>query len=226
MSTSDHFDADEVIDEEYRQILARRIKALADTPVDPFRHGTLERQALDDAMKPDGNDERGRDAHLCERNLVGLALSGGGIRSATFGLGVIQGLADLGLLKFCDYLSTVSGGGYIGSWLTAWIKREGDLNNVVKQLRPLRTDQAEAQRGFQSLRTFIPPGTIQENEPEAICHLREYSNYLSPRLSLFSKDSWTLVAVYLRNLLANQLALLPALLVLLLIVKGATVSLS
>jgi len=222
MSTGDHFNADEVIDEEYRQILARRIKALADTPVDPFRHGTPERKALDDALKPDGNDERGRDAHLCERNLVGLALSGGGIRSATFGLGVIQGLADLGLLKFCDYLSTVSGGGYIGSWLTAWIKREGDLNNVVEQLRPLRTDQAEAQRGFQSLRTFIPPGTIQENEPETICHLREYSNYLSPRLSVFSSDSWTLVTIYLRNLLANLLALLPALLFLLLLVRAFT----
>jgi hypothetical protein len=56
-----------------------------------------------------------------EMELVGLALSGGGIRSATFNLGVLQGLASLGLLKRFDYLSTVSGGGYIGSWLAAWI---------------------------------------------------------------------------------------------------------
>ena len=47
--------------------------------------------------------------------LVGLALSGGGVRSATFNLGILQALADCDLLKWVDYLSTVSGGGYIGS---------------------------------------------------------------------------------------------------------------
>ncbi len=49
--------------------------------------------------------------------LAGLAFSGGGIRSATFNLGVLQALAELGLLHRFDYLSTVSGGGYIGFWL-------------------------------------------------------------------------------------------------------------
>jgi len=49
---------------------------------------------------------------------VGLALSGGGIRSATFNLGLLQSLFGSGLLKYVDYLSTVSGGGYIGSYLT------------------------------------------------------------------------------------------------------------
>src|SRR4051794_34503351 len=49
-------------------------------------------------------------------NLIGLAFSGGGIRSATFNLGVLQALAAHGLLPACDYLSTVSGGGYVGSW--------------------------------------------------------------------------------------------------------------
>src|SRR5579864_9216333 len=52
-----------------------------------------------------------------------LCISGGGIRSATFALGALQGLADLGILENFDYLSTVSGGGYIGSWLTAWKQR-------------------------------------------------------------------------------------------------------
>jgi predicted acylesterase/phospholipase RssA len=48
---------------------------------------------------------------------VGLALSGGGIRSATFSLGVLQALAKKGRLRHIDYLSTVSGGGYTGSFL-------------------------------------------------------------------------------------------------------------
>src|SRR5260370_33722205 len=53
-------------------------------------------------------------------DLAALCLSGGGIRSATFALGVLQGLARFGLLGQFHYLSTVSGGGYIGSWLSAW----------------------------------------------------------------------------------------------------------
>ena len=51
--------------------------------------------------------------------LVGLALSGGGIRSATFCLGVLQCLARHGILKSVDYLSTVSGGGFIGACLSS-----------------------------------------------------------------------------------------------------------
>lgn len=57
--------------------------------------------------------------------LVGLALSGGGLRSAAFGLGVLQTLARLGFLDRVDYFSTVSGGGYIGGWLHATLARGG-----------------------------------------------------------------------------------------------------
>src|SRR5437667_7130161 len=64
------------------------------------------------------------DARLRDKR-VGLAFSGGGIRSATFHLGVLQMLAEYGLLRQFDYLSTVSGGGYIGSWLARWIQQEG-----------------------------------------------------------------------------------------------------
>ena len=65
-----------------------------------------------------------------------LCISGGGIRSATFSLGVIQGLAERGLLRQFDYLSTVSGGGYIGSWLSAWVHRAGGIEAVEPQLHP------------------------------------------------------------------------------------------
>lgn len=56
--------------------------------------------------------------------LVGLALSGGGIRSACFGLGVMQGLDERAAFRRIDYLSTVSGGGYVGAALT-WFTRHG-----------------------------------------------------------------------------------------------------
>src|SRR5262249_19553194 len=79
------------------------------------------------ANPPAGAEERRnqvRDKAL-KMDLAGLAFPGGGIRSATFNLGVLQGLASLRLLRLFDYLSTVSGGGFIGGWLAAWIKREG-----------------------------------------------------------------------------------------------------
>lgn len=141
-----------------------------------------------------------------DADLVGLAFSGGGIRSATFNLGVIQGLADSGLLSRFDYLSTVSGGGYIGSWLAAWIKREGDVKNVEIQLNSCRTMQAQAHR------QGVPQGQVLEAEPEPIHHLRAFSNYLTPVRGLFSVDGWVLGSIYVRNLLLNLLVIVPFLL--------------
>jgi hypothetical protein len=63
-----------------------------------------------------------------------LCLSGGGIRSASSALGVLQALARHGLLKQFHYLSTVSGGGYIGSWLSAWRHHEHDDDAVFTRL--------------------------------------------------------------------------------------------
>jgi len=67
--------------------------------------------------------------------LSGIALSGGGsIRSASFGLGVMQALyagydeQSKELLRKFDYLSTVSGGGYIGTSLTWFSYRDMKAN--------------------------------------------------------------------------------------------------
>src|SRR5215831_6247135 len=126
-----------------------------------------------------------------------LCISGGGIRSATFALGAIQGLAEKGVLGSFDYLSTVSGGGYIGSWLTAWKQRQGGLEKILPALQPAAP---------------FPPQT----EPDPLQHLREYNNYLSPRLGLFSADTWTLAATVGRNMLLNWLVLIPLLMFVLL----------
>src|SRR5437879_6380345 len=56
------------------------------------------------------------------RNRVGLAFSGGGIRSACFNLGILQALDEKGLLGRVDYPSTVSGGSYVGSWLLSCLR--------------------------------------------------------------------------------------------------------
>lgn len=67
--------------------------------------------------------------------VVGVALSGGGIRSATFCLGVFQALAQVGGLAGIDYISTVSGGGYFGSFLgRLYQRREIENGEQVRSL--------------------------------------------------------------------------------------------
>ena len=132
--------------------------------------------------------------HALPEKRAALCLSGGGIRSATFALGVLQGLARAGLLTQFHYLSTVSGGGYIGAWLSAWIHRTGnDVEKVAGELASLRP------------REKLAP------EPEPIGHLREFSNYLSPRAGLMSTDAWTLLGTILRNMILIWLVLVPLL---------------
>ena len=122
-----------------------------------------------------------------------LCLSGGGIRSAAFALGVIEGLAKRNVLTAFDYLSTVSGGGFAGGWLSAWLchaAASGGREAVFRQL---------SGAGLEEGRTEASPVT----------HMRAYSRYMSPELGALSADSWTLVATMLRNVFLNWMALLP-----------------
>ncbi|HEY6970531.1 MAG TPA: patatin-like phospholipase family protein, partial [Candidatus Angelobacter sp.] len=131
-----------------------------------------------------------------------LCISGGGIRSATFALGALQGFADLGILQHFDYLSTVSGGGYIGSWLTGWKQRWGGL---TKKHSWGKTETSVVTE-MESSAPQVP-----EDEIDPIQHLREYNNYLSPKLGLFSADTWTLAATVARNMFLNWLVFIPLL---------------
>ena len=79
-----------------------------------------------------------------KENLVGLAFSGGGIRSATFGLGVLEGLKRLNLLKGIHYLSTVSGGGYVGAWLSANCQRAAEAGSNWLQGPPDKDARAKS----------------------------------------------------------------------------------
>jgi hypothetical protein len=136
-----------------------------------------------------------RRVHSLPDGQSALCFSGGGIRSGTFALGVLQGLARHGLLDKFDYLSTVSGGGYIGGWLTAWIHRHPEgLEGVIKELNGEKRDSR------------LQP------EPAPLRHLRDYSSFLTPRTGLLSADTWTFVTIYVRNLLLNWSAMIPLLL--------------
>ena len=127
--------------------------------------------------------------------LVGLAVSGGGIRSATFTLGILQALCARGLITAVDYLSTVSGGGYIGAWLESLLQKEAE--NTGQDMLP------DVQRGL----TPGAAGRDGEPEPGAVRFLRDYSNYLTPQAGMFSADTWTMAMIWLRNTVLNMIVI-------------------
>lgn len=131
--------------------------------------------------------------------LLGVAFSGGGIRSATFNLGIVQGLAKSGLLPRVDYLSTVSGGGFVGTWLHGVIKRHAGGDPRRPDLKSLLTRPES-----------VPHG---EAADDPIVFLRNYSSYLAPDMGLFSADFWVMVAIWFRNMMLNLLVLIPFLVV-------------
>jgi hypothetical protein len=151
---------------------------------------------------PADPDERLRLVYqrIHERGPSALCLSGGGIRSATFALGVLQGLAHVGVLGHIDYLSTVSGGGYTGGWFTAWLKREGRAGRagVLATLDPAAALHRAA------------CGTVAD-DVSPVERVRRTCRYLALRGGIVSADVWTLVTTMARNLLLNWLVILPLL---------------
>jgi hypothetical protein len=168
-----------------------------------------------------GRIERRRTALALEAGAPrrALALSGGGIRSATFALGVLQALARKpltttqpandrrSLLYGFDYLSTVSGGGYIGSFFASLFV-PGRLDGATpappgaaaQTAVPAATATTaaaapavaqasiEAARRAYDVMAYEPPGRIRAGEDYAtgdlgrgpLAWLRENGRYLTP----------------------------------------------
>ncbi|RMD96580.1 MAG: hypothetical protein D6814_11125 [Calditrichaeota bacterium] len=153
----------EVFPAEINEIKSRRQKVLGQV-----------HEKLDKATSPNTN-----------LGLVGLAFSGGGIRSATFNLGVSQAMVKYGVFKYVDYLSTVSGGGFIGSCLSS----------------VLNTPYTGPD--FKNFPFHHEPGV---EEPLAFRYLRNNSNYLAPGGML---DKLRIPALLIRGILINLLVFLP-----------------
>ena len=110
------------------------------------------------------------------RNAVGLALSGGGIRSATFCLGATQVLAARDLLKDVDFLSTVSGGGYVGCFLTTRLQQQDSYRDVANPYGP---------------------------DSAAVRYLRQHAKYLTA-INLWER--WSMVISTVAGMLLNWTA--------------------
>jgi hypothetical protein len=117
---------------------------------------------------------------------TGIALSGGGIRSASFALGALQAFHQHSGIEGIDYLSTVSGGGYIGCSLTAAMqKTKGEFPFAIRD------------------------GSKAYADTDSVHHIRDFSNYLIPH---GAEDIVTALTLIGRGLVANILIILPVLL--------------
>ena len=133
---------------------------------------------------------------------AGLALSGGGIRSASYALGVLQALAHAKWLPRFDYLSTVSGGGYIGSSLTyllhrkwEWASGSGDAKRS-----DVSFDVSRNNFPYQSfpMVSVAPPADKEAARVKGrlLRILRQNATYLTPGRSI---SLLSLIGVVLRN---------------------------
>ena len=141
-------------------------------------------------------------------NKIGFGLSGGGIRSATFCLGIFQGLAKQELpqpqsnpalktlLSKIDFLSTVSGGGFFGSFYGRLFTRKQVANFAdVAEILTARA-ASEEERGDPKLKK-LPKGKVFR-------WLRENGRYLAPN---GAGDLLIAGAAVIRNLAAVQIVL-------------------
>lgn len=118
----------------------------------------------------------------------GLSFSGGGIRSATFNLGILQAFHKIDVLKKFDYLSTVSGGGFIGSSFTWFTLQNPDIF-------PFGSDRSDHNQ---------TGGLV-------LAWLRAYGNYLTPDRSM---NGWAFMSACLTAILVNLAIVVPILLAL------------
>ena len=144
---------------------------------------------------------------------VGLALSGGGVRSASFAIGVLQALHGEGRLNQIDYLSTVSGGGYAGALLTWFnhvqrVAKKSPLFPLGQKYRAARANATEGKSDRDRKGA--------EADADMLSYIRQHGRYLTPArhlnltalLASVLRNVVVCFSVYFAGLLALDLTLL------------------
>lgn len=150
-------------------------------------------------------------------NLSGLCISGGGVRSATLGLGMFQAFIKANKLRYFDYLSTVSGGGYIGACLTSLLsaepeRRDKSWNNEGKE--PISNHNTKFDVANVGLEEHNSPFTQEPYEypnledgkmttKHQLIHLRQHGEYLTPHKSIKDWDVHRLLGALFGGIVAN-----------------------
>lgn len=150
---------------------------------------------------------------------TGLCISGGGIRSATLGLGMMQALMKKDVFKRFDYMSTVSGGGYIGSCLTSLLSHLYLPEDKTNPTSP--TMQGQIEIGVTPDHSpFVRLHEHDDYEPAAktrmgvrhqLHHLRSHGDYLVPIKRLLSRDIQRAVGTVAVGIVHNWTLMLLAL---------------
>ena len=130
-----------------------------------------------------------------QQTVSGLAISGGGIRSASFGLGVMQSLVANNQLSKMDYMSTVSGGGYLGSALTWALKQGGKDAGTKPENFPLGKRVKHKVKD-----SVLKDNTEDESDNKLLDFIRQHASYLAPTSSL---DMVSFVGVVVRSMIMS-----------------------
>ncbi|HSF83252.1 MAG TPA: hypothetical protein VLA49_18580 [Anaerolineales bacterium] len=242
-------DFNDVKDKENEVLAGRRAKAAKEfevASVNKQSKGTGERAALSPAQKKyqDTLAEKPEGQH---RGTVGMAFSGGGIRSASFNFGLVQGLARYGVLPWVDYMSSVSGGGFTAGCLTTLLSFDKKDEKDRREYFHFNTqwDYFPLNPGLQA---FDAQGAAHEREatPEErrlkvgpplkrsgintrntqLTYLRNKSNYLIPRMGWLNRDFIRGIGAVLIRMSYTVFVFLVALLALSAVVYGLTAALT
>lgn len=148
-----------------------------------------EQRYIANRRKEAGIQEHEPDSEKPVEQLFGIALSGGGIRSATFSLGILQELARARVLRLADYLCTVSGGGYLGACLSSLMSKATDLGG--KSWRDTN-------------KTFDVEDNFPLHDVDQIHHLRKHGDFLILRKGLIRRDVLRAIGTILIGLLCTM----------------------
>lgn len=144
-------------------------------------------------------------AEVEKDDLWGLCISGGGIRSATLGLGMIQAFIKRNVFRRFDYLSTVSGGGYIGACLSSLLT--GDKRDSTQGGKTMGVNPGNSP--FVGLgeedTAYKPARDTKLNVMHQLHHLRTHGEYLTPQTKLTSRDVKRAVGAVTSGILHNFL---------------------
>lgn len=174
--------------------------------IDPSRKITCEIERAESSFIAKRRAAMGAETGEAVENAVGLALSGGGIRSATFCLGVVQTLHRHGIFNQVDYLSTVSGGGYLGTFLSSYLGTETPQEQPPEGAQGSTHECDSPGKSAQDrVDAVLGRGEDGLAEPAPVRHLRNNSKYL------LNGGGWGMVriaGVFITGFLASVLMLL------------------
>lgn len=166
-----------------------------------------EKDVLDDEKKLIELSRGERLPNGADSNIwCGLGLSGGGIRSATLALGVLQAFAENKLLRHFDYISSVSGGGYLAGALQWWWKPGKRQDDSKSNAPTFGLDPENFPYGL-----VKPVQSTAESRPlgqKNLEFLRAHGAYLTPSKAI---NAWSMLGVVLRTISISTLIWFPIL---------------